>query len=366
MSKAFNIMALDADFGIVSLLRYTNLQWNRKFHEPGNFSLEIPLEQYSSSYAYIYTTDRPELGVINQVNYIDRKDYKCMAISGYFLENELNKRVAFPACTSNIVNAPTWVNKSGVAETVAFAYFEAFKDLTFIQNEQTFSCTLGITAGTDKKRGKNSNHERQGELLGSKIYTILKPSSMSYRVAYDFITSKKVFSCWTGVDRSQGNTDGNNPVIFSSKNGTVKSPNILQSDENYKNICISINKAAEGETETIYGRAYLNDEALTGDWRATFLNSTINKSDYSSDDNFFAALKAEQVSTLNNCDRTINVEFDAVGNSYDYRTDFELGDKCSLEFPEVDISFDAILIGCYEVVKSAEWSLTLEFGTPIY
>lgn len=34
-------------------------------------------------------------------------------------------------------------------------------------------------------------HYRNGELLGWKIYDILKPSGMSYRVLYDFVESNK-------------------------------------------------------------------------------------------------------------------------------------------------------------------------------
>ena len=39
MASGFNVIALDEKYQIVSLLRYTNLQWNRKYFEPGTFSL---------------------------------------------------------------------------------------------------------------------------------------------------------------------------------------------------------------------------------------------------------------------------------------------------------------------------------------
>jgi hypothetical protein len=46
-------------------------------------------------------------------------------------------------------------------------------------------------------------------------------------------------------------------------------------------------------------------------------------------------------------------------------TDFDLGDVCNLEITEIDISAEARLIGCYEVVKDGVWTMTMEFGTPI-
>ena len=63
--------------------------------------------------------------------------------------------------------------------------------------------------------------------------------------------------------------------------------------------------------------------------------------------------------------KTVNVEFDAMEGSYEYRVDFDLGDICHIEIPEMEISADAVLIGCGEVIKKGTWSLTLEFGTPI-
>ena len=59
---SFNVMALDRNFNLVALLRYTNLQWSRKYHESGTFSIQIPIEQYQPSFKYIYTNARPETG----------------------------------------------------------------------------------------------------------------------------------------------------------------------------------------------------------------------------------------------------------------------------------------------------------------
>ena len=84
--KGFNTIALDKNYQIVSLIRSTNLQWSRKFHEAGTFSIQIPIEQYNSSMRYIYTKDRPELGKITQINYVRQQQYKYIQLSGYFME----------------------------------------------------------------------------------------------------------------------------------------------------------------------------------------------------------------------------------------------------------------------------------------
>ena len=63
-------MALNANYELIGLVRSTNLQWTRKYYESGTFSLQIPLEQYDSNVAYIYTKDRPEMGKITQKNFV--------------------------------------------------------------------------------------------------------------------------------------------------------------------------------------------------------------------------------------------------------------------------------------------------------
>lgn len=300
------------------------------------------------------------MGEITQINFINQRGYKAINISGFFLENWLNKRVVYRKGTSNIVGGPEWMNQEGKSEDVAYAYFNAFKDVSISQSGDTVDCILGIESGQSLSRGKISNHERCGEKLGSKIYSILKPSEMSYRILYDFEENKKVFSVWSGYDRTQDQSE-NNPVTFSTRYGNIKNPNILIETTNYCNSCIIDNE----NNGAVYERALLNKAAEDDEYIFSYVKSSVNKNDYESDTDFYSALEAEGKTDLNERVKLINVEFDAMEGSYDYMEDFDLGDKCNIEIPEVDISADAVLIGCYEVIKKGNHSLTLEFGEPV-
>ena len=300
------------------------------------------------------------MGEITQINFINQRGYKAINISGFFLENWLNKRVVYRKGTSNIVGGPEWMNQEGKSEDVAYTYFNAFKDVSISQSGDTVDCILGIESGQSLSRGKISNHERCGEKLGSKIYSILKPSEMSYRILYDFEENKKVFSVWSGYDRTQDQSE-NNPVTFSTRYGNIKNPNILIETTNYCNSCIIDNE----NNGAVYERALLNKAAEDDEYIFSYVKSSVNKNDYDSDTDFYSALDAEGKTDLNERVKLINVEFDAMEGSYDYMEDFDLGDKCNIEIPEVDISADAVLIGCYEVIKKGNHSLTLEFGEPV-
>lgn len=369
--KGFNVIALDGRFGIVSLLRYTNLQWNRKYHEPGTFSIQIPLEQYSSEINYIYTKDRREIGQVSQVNYINQSGYKNVNLSGYFLENQLNRRIAYPKpFVTNIKNNPSWTYREGKAENVAFAFFEAFKDVVFddIHSDAgidpPFNSLLGIETGSNQGRGNTARHERNGEQLGSKIYQILKPSGMSFHVDYDFLTGKKIFNVWQGKDRTS-EQKGNNPIVFSTKYGNIKNPNVLLDNTSYKNAVIAKSDYQNDGKDITYVKAFIGD-GRADDYSDNFIynETSINRSEYD-EDSFNDTIQNESKLLLNDLAKTINVEFDAMEGSYEYMDDFDLGDNTSIEIPEIGISATARLIGCYEVVKSGKWSMTMEFGTPI-
>lgn len=316
--------------------------------------------QYSDEILYIYTRERSEVGKVTQLNYVERDGYGYMQLSGYFLEKMLDRHVCYPKGASNITNSPSWLFSSGTAEDVAFAYFNGFKTIT----ATTGSSTLDIQTEVSQRRGKQAIHYRNGEYLGYKIYDILKPSEMSYRVLYDFVNRMKKFECWSGLDRTEGNVEGNNPVIFSTKYGNIKNPNILIEKSSYKNACVVTNEQLVGDASTFTSQAVF--DIAHDDLEVSFLyqKSALNAGDYTTSE-LQAALRNEGMNAMQNFPKTINLEFDAMAGSYEYGIDFDLGDKVSIEVPEINLSAQARLIGCYEVMKSGEWTMTMEFGTPI-
>ena len=352
-------MALDANYQIVSLLVFSNLQWNRKYHEAGTFSMQIPLWLYSPNMMYVYTKDRPELGRISQVNYIDDAKGKRIQISGYFEEKDLDRHVVYPPGTTNIINPVSWIEQNGPAEKVAYAFFNAFKTIS----TSSIASVLNIGARDSLDRGKTAVHTRNGEQLGRKIYNILKPSGMSYRLLYDFENNAKTFEVWSGFDRTDTNVDGNNPIVFSSKYGNIKNLNVLISTTDYKNACIVTHEQQMNESSNFITRA-VHDLKHTEEVKFSFIKSSLKKDEYSESE-FIVALDNEARNEIEEHPEVFNVDFDALEGSYEYMVDFDLGDKCSIEIPEIGLSLQARLIACYEVMKSNKWTMEMEFGTPI-
>ena len=285
-----------------------------------------------------------------------------MLISGYFLENELNRHVVYPYGTMNIKNSPQWTKQSGPAENVAYSFFNGFKRIT----TDRFSSLLNISSSESTGRGNKAVHTRNGEYLGSKIYDILKTSGLSFRVKYDFMNNAREFSVWGGNDLTQENNSGKNPVIFSTKYGNLKNPNILIDETGYKNVCINAHEEDEKYTLRAFEKPADDDQ----EYAFIYYKSMEKKSDYIDDNEnfqeaaFLEALDDESRNRLSDCEKTFNIEFDVESGSYVYMQDFDLGDKCDIEVSGV-VMMEARLIACYEVIKEGEWSMSLEFGTPL-
>ena len=359
--SGFNILGLNEDYEIVQPFKASNLQWNRKYHESGNFILQIPPSQFSNDVKYIYTNDRPEMGIIKKKTYLSVKNKSYIILSGPMLESELSRMIVYPKGDTNITNSPSWEYREGNAEDVAFAFFNAFKRL----ETSSIVVDIGIDSGTSQGRGSQVKHYRNGEQiedLGYKIYDILKPSGMSWRISYDLDDNTRVFNVWSGKDRTQDNTGGNNPVVFSTKFGNITKPNIVLDETDYKNGCIVIHETVNNDVSSFTVRVVFNDD--TDDRNLTYLRSGLNKSEYTTQQ-FYEAMDQEGENELKEDIKTINLEFDAMPGSYVYREDFDLGDLCSIEIAEMGITADMRLIGCYEVMKEGKWKMSMEFGTPI-
>ncbi len=351
----FYLIALDKEFNMITPLAPTNIQWSRKYHEPGSFSIQLPLDQYSADMKYLYTKDRPEVGKITQKNYAEENGFAYMQLSGYFLENELNRHVVYPKGTTNITNSPSWTSASGKAEEVAHKFFDGFKRI----KTDTIDSVLNISKAPPLSRGKDAVHTRNGEYLGAKIYDILKPSGMSYKIVYDLLANTKTFTVWTGKDLTQANTEGNNPVVFSTRYGNLRNPNLLEDETDHKNVCIDVYEKDDKYTV----RAIANEENAA-EYAFIYETTSESKEENATEAEFIKLLDAEASNILLNYKKTQNIEFDADAGSYVYMQDFDLGDKCDLEIAGV-LQMEARLIACYEVIKSGEWSMTMEFGTPI-
>lgn len=385
--EPFEVKALDENFELVGLIMYNNLQWTRKFHEPGQFTIVLTGRQYNKSWKYIYTDARKELGVITQVNWSKENYIEQTIISGYFLENDINKMIVYPRPTQFLEDAgavatclsrnssPTWLMQIGNADVVAKKFFDDFKSITFTNYQigdtegntlVTTTRTLDVEFGTiESGNYHHAEHSRNGERLGDKLYKILKPSGASYEVVLDYMTREKTLNFIHGKDLTEDNTEGNNPIVFTSANGNIISASLVTSTTDTKDTVVAYSLSDEMNTVLI-------NELPTATGRFTVDGIQIARNQYfndsqepTADKDFKVAVMDESEELLRNMTDKQNIEFKIYRGSYKYMEDYDLGDLISVEISEIGLSIDARIVACYEVVKRGVWELTLEIGTPL-
>ena len=90
------IIALNENFlpeGLTKL-PYFDLVWDRKYYETGQFMVQIRARDYSDRMKYLFTMDRPELGVIQKVVY--QAEEGMVEMSGFFYEKRLADKIIYP------------------------------------------------------------------------------------------------------------------------------------------------------------------------------------------------------------------------------------------------------------------------------
>jgi hypothetical protein len=335
--------ALGADKGLISLLAPTETQWNRKYYECGDFSIQLPIDQYNKDIEYVYCNKRPELGHVMKRQYkIDEKGFRYIQISGYFEEYLLENDIIYPAYGAGSGSHTDFV-VSDIVNTYKSSPFSVVTPTNFLPG-----CDIA---------------PELGKSLMEVTYGALQEKQASYRMNYDYENNSESFSIWRGRDLTQENTDRNNQVTFSINFKNLKNPDVLIDNSNYKNYCI-IQSEVNGYTLT-----EIVDNRKAGEVKkAVYISTTIDKPDNVewSENDYRAKMREYARQELKNTyGGENNTAFEFKQGSYEYMVDFDLGDKVSVELNPMEISQDVRIVAVSEVWRGSEHTLNFEVGNNI-
>ena len=93
--RPLEVFALDDNLDrATGSIPYTSLMWSRRYTEPGEFSMDVPSNVYATNWSYIYCDERPEMGIVQKVEFSDTSHtpsgVDTVTVSGFFLEAMLN------------------------------------------------------------------------------------------------------------------------------------------------------------------------------------------------------------------------------------------------------------------------------------
>lgn len=334
------LMTLDNDFLPTgkTKLRYFDLVWDRKYYESGKFSVQIKASDYSPDMKYIYTNNRPELGMVQCVEYSD--DGHMITMSGYFYEKKLADKIIYPTLSR-------YGTRASYVATAVSTYKDDIPRLIVSEYEDS---------------GDSVQKQETGATLEETAYSVLKVEEKAYRCRYDLENDVILFEIYKGKDRTQDQIE-NNFVTFSKGFRNLKNVSAKDDSSNYKNYFV-IGGSGEG-LERIY---VIVDLSGGGYQQQLFLDCSYEVYDAGNQtlDEYKDILYQIGLEKAQSYVDIHNVEFDATTNSgSQYLTDYDLGDKCDIIIDELQKAYQARIIEITEIWNSGKHTVTLTFGDKI-
>lgn len=326
------LIGLDANMQTVKALRCVNIQWNRKYYESGDYALQLCACDWDTNIAYIYTSERPEMGMVQKVETEHTIKGDFVHVSGFFLEGMLNWKVTYPkhSSTGNISAACKSLVNALMADT-------------------------GVTAPTQTDIGAAAAFESEGEFLGDATYAALKAQEISQRILFDYDSESMLYEVWQAKNRTQSQSV-NAYAAFSQNFGTVDAMTLTQDISAYRNYAV-----------VLYDGGVINIDLRAGTEpkRIMYIDTGMSIADGQTQQNFLAAVRVEGDRMLAEYPAIVNIEATVLQNNALYLIDYDLGDKCDVQDDRLMLAFETRIIGINEIWKENVHEVTLEFGDKI-
>lgn len=327
LSRSFELITAD--------IPYYNLQWSRKYYEAGTWQMQVSADVYDSHWHFVMTHERPEVAVIQKVQYSNDGGEKLVLLSGFFAEQMLDGIACSPRFVTDRAHTGTAVRV--LCETMGL---ESKKGIAF--ND------------TGASLGDRTSCDFIGNKLGSKCYSILQSRELSYRVrcTQDFLSL--YMEVWQGKDRTQGQS-ANPWAVFSSTWGNIENEEVSIDDSAVANVCI-----VSANEESVQFEV---DRSGGGERFEVFLDKNSEKpgEDQSAED-FRAGLEQEAYEKLDAAVQAVTIDVDSYGDT-GYLNNYDLGDLVTLQLEDIRLDLETRIVEIQEVFKPEGHTVQLGFGS---
>ena len=346
------LIVLDRDFSVLGVIDgFETLIWRRKYTACGDFELHCSDAYFQSlrDGAYLYRSDRPELGLLQETVFSRSETGAKKAVAkGNFAEALLSDRVF-----------GTVYDYSGKAEAVLR---QMVNDLAIAPAGRKIGhLALGASGGL----GEEITGQVTGDVLSEKLWDICAEQALSLRITLDYDTDALLFTVWQGLDRTQEQSV-NAWAVFSDDFENVLSSEYRVDPSARKTFAYV---AGEGEG----AERVVEEVALEGaDVRrelyvdARDISKTQEDGTALSDADYRALLRQRGLEALSEYEAVdaASCQIDGGGNLV-YGRDYDLGDLCTYVDHEHGILTEARITELTETYENgaAEVSAVLGEGT---
>lgn len=327
------IAGLDKNLETLTYFQYLNLQWKRRYYEPGSFSMRILAADYDPRMKFLYTPDRPEVGMVEKVDYERTAQGEFVQLSGSFLEALYNRIYAYPQIKGKYklsVLLDHVLNHPGEWYTL---------DLYAPQPDRTAFDDTEVDVAW------------KNDTITECLYSTLKTLELSWRFVMDPNTGKVMLRIWQGVDRTQAQ-EANAFALFSDDSHHVTQFSYTEDESGYKNHAV-----------VFYGSDSIGDpyrhDVYTENWQTEGRRWLMMNVD---DDLTEAERTQKAFDELKKYPIVQSSDIEVIQSGLLYMKDYDLGDKCDVVCHRLGKSFAARITGVDEVFKAGQHNVSLTFG----
>lgn len=329
--------------GVVEEFR--GLLWTRKYYEPGNFSVTLPLTDRNIDYVrrgrIISKEDTKEAGVVEYVQMSDTIGKKSMVVKGRFLSSYFDRRV--------ITGTHTF---SGRSEEVMRQLISEVEPIPRVE--------LGTLKGYTDTIKKQTTYKNLLKVESD----IAQQSGHGFILRPDFTEKKLYFEVYDGVDRSYSQNDRSR-VIFNEEYMNLNEVISTETDSLYKTIAY-VGGEGEGDERIFVTVGDTSGSGLAR--REVFIDAKdVRKEDGMTDQEYLDLLRktgearlAKNYPFSDSIESTINPM-----SNFKYKTDYDLGDIISVEKESWGLKMNLRITEIKEQYIGGGMQVIPTFGDPI-
>lgn len=346
---------------IGEISQFTSLIWPDAFNGYANFELWAPITDDNNEWlkqGNVLWCGGENAAVIEIIkSTVDDKGEKGYNIKGRTLESYLLNRVVWGTYTNKNIKASTLMYD--LVYTQAINPANPDRILRWLVNAEDVN--VGKYVETYQKTG--------GQLYDT-LYSIATESDIGFSVLFDPYNKRLVFEVRVGTDRTENNTYGNEPVVFSADLEDILSSSYYTNNQDEKNVAL-----VQGEDKGENRKSVVSgDNKLKGFNRkelyvdARDVQSEVYNEDGTStpvsDVEYSGMLLQRGDEKLAEYERTETYEaqikqFGIV--QYVYNKDYVKGDRVTVVDSELGISVSARITKVQEDIDE-QYALSLTFG----
>lgn len=223
----------------------------------------------------------------------------------------------------------------------------------------------------DTKVGNNiTQYQKTGGALYDALYQMASESDMGFSVVFDPKGKRLIFEVRKGVDRTQNNTEGNDPVVFSTELEDILSSEYYANTQDEKNVALVQGEdTGEARKSVVVGQS-----AAKGFKRKElYVDARDLQSEIFNDDGtstpltpaeYAAVLTQRGEEKLSECEviETFEAQIRQFGDvQYEFGVDYVKGDKVTVVDEQLGVVVSARITNVEEQYDE-EYNLVLTFG----